>query len=186
MPLSRLVCAFSQSCESPSAHAQQGRREAGFTCLEVLQRDLSHEVIVGLKLLIRPQMIVIELHTADTRIAGRTGPETRHTSAVEVQRATGEEIEEQAILLAHLAGICHVLREVGVVGHGVEGRRVDFGEAGMRPLAVQAFLEAIDHGLPVEASGVADAAAVGQSGKIDACEEGCQTLIELFKAWCFV
>jgi hypothetical protein len=37
-----------------------------------------------------------------------------------------------------------VLAEGGVVGYGVEGRRVEFGEGGMGVLAMETFLESID------------------------------------------
>jgi len=39
-----------------------------------------------------------------------------------------------------------VLREVGVVGYGVEGRWVEFGEGGVRVLAMKALLVAVNPG----------------------------------------
>lgn len=54
-----------------------------------------------------------------------------------------------------------------MVCYGVECRWVVFGEGGVCVLAVEALLEAIDHGFPVESPGVGDAAAVGKLGEVD-------------------
>lgn len=64
-----------------------------------------------------------------------------------------------------------MLTEGAMVGDGVEGGWVEFGEGRVRVLAVKAFLETVDHGLPVEAPGVRDAAAVGKLGEIDGVRE---------------
>jgi hypothetical protein len=77
------------------------------------------------------------------------------------------------------------LREVAVVGHGVEGRWVVFGERRVGVLAVEALLVAINpivisfiprkseqrrlalHGLPIEPSRIADRASVRKFSEVD-------------------
>ena len=53
----------------------------------------------------------------------------------------------------------------------------------MGVLAVQAFLVAVDHGLPVEVAFVLDAAAVGQLCEIDLCEEWLEVGVEIRETW---
>jgi hypothetical protein len=50
--------------------------------------------------------------------------EGRHAAAVDVEGADGEEVEEESV--GWLGGVGYVLTEVGVVGDGVKGRRVEF------------------------------------------------------------
>lgn len=113
--------------------------------LKVLQGNLPHEVEVLFELFLAALVVVIELHPRDPGIRGGACSEGGHPAAVDIQRADGEEVEEEPV-----SGACRVgdvLGEVAVVGHTVEGWGVDFRERGVCVLAVETFLEAINPGL---------------------------------------
>jgi hypothetical protein len=74
----------------------------------------------------------------------RARAERGHAAAVDVERADRVEVEEEPV--RGQRGVGDVLREGAVVGDGVEGGRVVFGECGVGVLAVEAFLEAVDPG----------------------------------------
>lgn len=93
-----------------------------FAEFKVLHCNLPDKLEVFLKFLALGQMVVVEFHASNLGICGRTHTERRHTTAVNVKGAIREEIQEQPII--GLLGIRDVLREVVVVAHGVESRRV--------------------------------------------------------------
>jgi len=90
-----------------------------------------------------------------------------------------------------------VLREGFVVCYTVECGWVVFAEGWMRVLAVQAFLETVDpemlglvgkakgdeHGFPVEAPCVGDAAAVGQLSEVYSIGQGFKACKIFFEWW---
>lgn len=110
--------------------------------LEILNGHLPHKLKVLLELLVRAGMVVVELHARDGGVRGGQSAEGGHTTAVDVQGADGEEVEEEAV--GGLGRVGDVLGEVVVVGDGVEGGWVEFGECGVCVLAVEAFLESVD------------------------------------------
>jgi hypothetical protein len=87
-------------------------------------------------------MIVIELHSAHAGLGGGTGAEGGHATTVDVQRANGEEVEEESI--GGFGRIGNMLTKGAVVGDGVEGRWVEFREGWVRVLTVEAFLKSVD------------------------------------------
>ena len=89
-------------------------------------------------------MVVIELHPRDPGVWRRECPEGGHATAIDVERADWEEVEKETI--RGLGGVGDMLAKVGVVGDGVEGWWIEFGEGGVRVLAVETFLETIDPG----------------------------------------
>jgi len=89
-------------------------------------------------------MIIIKLHPTHTRLFTRQRTERGHATTVHVESTDGEEIEEEPV--GRLGGVSDVLGEVDVVGDGVEGWGIEFGECGVGVFAVQAFLVTIDPG----------------------------------------
>lgn len=112
------------------------------TQLEVLHGNLSDELEVLLELLVRPLMVIIELHPADSRVGRRQRPEGGHATAIDIQGADGEEVQEKTIIRFLRVG--NVLGEIAVVTHGVERWWVELRKGWMSVLAVKAFLVAID------------------------------------------
>ena len=121
-------------------------------------------------------MEVVELHPRHPGICGGTHAERAHAAGVQVQRARGEEEEEEAVVGAAARGVGRVGDEVarvgGVVAHDVRVRRVQLGEGAVRVLAVQALLVAVDHGLPVEAPRVGEGAPVREAREVVLVQEG--------------
>lgn len=115
-------------------------------------------------------MIVVELHPRHPWLFSRTDPETTHSAAIHVERAIGEEVEEETVL--RLGWVGDVLGEVLVVVNGVEGGRVEFGEGRVRVLAVEAFLVAVYHCLPIEIPRVGHRVAVRKGSEVYAGDEG--------------
>ena len=140
------------------------------TQLKVLDRHLPHKAIVLLKSLPLLHIKIIELHPRRARLPVRRGthPELRHPAPVDIQRAVGEEEQEEPVV--RLVRVREVLRPVVVVDDVVAVRRVEGREGGVRVGAVQTFLVAVDHGFPAEVAWVFEGAAVGPRGEVDGVE----------------
>ena len=136
------------------------------TQLKILQRHPPHKRIV----LIEPVhptfaviVVVIKLHP---RLPGihRTDSETAHATTIQVERAYGEKEQKEAVIrllrVRDMPAVC----VVGV--HFVEGGWVLDAEGAMGVLAVETLLVAVDHGFPVEATGIFDFFAVGESAEV--------------------
>jgi hypothetical protein len=137
--------------------------------LKVLHRHLAHKLEIILKLLPLTLMVVIEFHPRDTGLAGWTHAEAAHASAVEIQCAVGEEVQEQAVV--ELGRVDDVAAVVAGILDVIEDGGVQDGEGAVCVLAVEALLVAVDHGLPVEGAGVGDAAAMGETREVVAVEQ---------------
>lgn len=108
--------------------------------------------------------IVVELHAGLADLFARTDAETTHTPAVQVERAYGKEEEEKPVV--RVRRICDVPTVRVMVVHLIEGGRVLDAERAVSILTVQTLLVSVDHGLPVEAAGILDGAAVRETAKV--------------------
>lgn len=118
------------------------------TKFKIFHRNLPHELVILFKFVTIGEMIVVKLHPSDVRIRRRADSERGHASSIDIQGAVGKEVEEKAIV--GLLGVRNVLREIVLVLHGVESRRIVDGERWMSVLAVQTLL------IPVHPDAVSD------------------------------
>jgi hypothetical protein len=131
------------------------------TQLKVLRGNLSHKLIILLKPLstaLPIVKVVVELHSGLANFLTGTHTEARHAASIQVEGADGEEKEEESVI--GILGVGDVPGVGVVVVHFIEGGWVFHAEGAMGILAMEAFLIAVDHGLPVEASWVLDGASM--------------------------
>lgn len=142
------------------------------TQIKVLGGHLAHKLEVLLKALdaaLAVVVVVVELHAGVADLFAGTDAEAAHAAAVQVDRADGVKVQEQAVVGVGRVGD---VPAVGlVVVHLVEGGRVFDAEGPVRVLTVQALLVPVDHGLPVEAPGVFDRAPVREPAEVVARQE---------------
>lgn len=139
------------------------------TEIEIFIGNLAHEFVILFELLPGHLVVVIKLHPRKTRRRVRTDAERGHSAVVQIQRASREEVQKQSILVILWVG--EMAGPVVVVFHPVEGRGIEPRESWMGELAVQALLEAVHHGFPVEFPGITQTAAVGHLCEIVAVEQ---------------
>lgn len=140
--------------------------------LVIFQGNLAHELEILLEPF-RPTLaiikVIIKLHARIADLFAGTHTETAHPTAVQVQRADGIEEQEEAVVW--IRWVSDVPAVGVVVVHLVKRRRVFHAKRPMSVLAVQTLLVPVDHGLPVEAAGVFDGAAVRKAAEVVAREQ---------------
>ena len=142
---------------------------------------MSDKAEVLFEFLARLHVKVVEFHSSSPWVAGRADTERGHASAVDVQSAVWEEVQEEPII--RLLGVRYMTAPVVVIDDAVESGWVKDRECRMSVLAMKAFLITVYHRLPVEVAFIFEAASVWTTSEVDRGKSVLQFGEEFIESW---